>query len=333
MYNLELPKVVEEIKRRGSTRVLLQLPDGMRPFALQLVRAIREATGAQVFLSGDSCYGACDLASRQARELGADLLVHYGHSAMVEDSEVPVLYVHAEVDVDVRRLVEESLPHLGEYRRVGVVTTVQHVHQVHEVALELERRGVEARVGEGDDKAPNAGQVLGCHYGAALRVAEDVDAFLYVGGGRFHPLGLALSTGKPVVVADPYGGSVTALGAEALMGFAKRRMAGIVAARDAKAVGILMSSKPGQAALEVAEGLERRFRDRGVEAAIFYLDEVRAEHLNNYSEPQAFIVTACPRIAIDGVTGVDRPMLTVQEARVALGDLRWDEVWGRGYLG
>lgn len=333
MYNLELPKIAEEIKRRGSTRVLLQLPDGMRPHALQLVRVIREATGAQVFLSGDSCYGACDIATRQARELEADLLVHIGHSAMVEEGEVPVLYVHAEVDVDVRRLVEETLPHLSEYRRVGVVTTVQHVHQVHEVALELERRGVEARVGEGDDKAPNAGQVLGCHYGAALRVAEDVDAFLYVGGGRFHPLGLALATGKPVVVADPYSGSVTAVEPEALMGLAKRRMAGIVAARDAKALGILVSSKPGQGALEVAEGLERRFRDRGVEAAIFYLDEVRAEHLNNYSEPQAFIVTACPRIAIDGVTGVDRPMLTVQEARVALGDLTWDEVWGRGYLG
>jgi len=333
LYNLELPKVFEEIRRRGSRRVLLQLPDGLRPSAFQLAGAIREATGAQVFLSGDSCYGACDLASRQAREVGADLLVHVGHSPMVETGEVPVIYVHAEVDVDVGRLVEESLPYLGEYRRVGVVTTVQHVHQVHEVAQELERRGFEARVGPGDGKAPSAGQVLGCHYGAALRVAEDVDAFLYVGGGRFHPLGLALTTGKPVVAADPYSGSVAAVKPEDLMGFAKRRMAAIAAARDAGVVGILVSSKPGQAALEVAEDLERRFRDRGVEVALIYLDEVRAEHLNNFTEPQAFVVTACPRVAVDGVSGVDRPMLTVREAHVALGCLDWGEVWGRGYLG
>ena len=330
---MELPRVAEEIRRRGSRRVLLQLPDGVRPFAWQMVRALREATGVQVLLSGDSCYGACDLAARQARELGADLLVHYGHSAMLEEGEVPVIYVHAEVDVDVGRLVDESLPHLCAYRRVGVVTTVQHVHQVHEVALELTRRGFEAQVGAGDGKAPNTGQILGCHYGAAVRVAGDVDAFLYVGGGGFHPLGLALATGKPVVAADPYGGSAEAVKQGDLMRLAKRRMAGIAAARGAKAVGILASSKPGQMDLEAAEGLERRFRDRGVEAAVVYLDEVRAEHLNNYTEPQAFVVTACPRVALDGVPGVDRPMLTVQEARVALGDLTWDDAWGRGLLG
>jgi 2-(3-amino-3-carboxypropyl)histidine synthase len=333
LYNLELPRVVEEIKRRGSKRILLQLPDGMRPFALQLVEAIREATGAKLFLSGDSCFGACDIATRQASELGADLLIHYGHSAMVEEGDVPVLYVHAEVDVDVKRLVEETLPHLCGWRRVGIVTTVQHVHQLQEIALELKKQGVEVRVGEGDDKTPNAGQILGCHYNVALRVIDDVDAFLYIGGGRFHPLGLALSTGKPVVVANPYDGSVNVLGSEALMELAKRRMASIVAARDAKALGILVSSKPGQMALEEAEDLEGRFRDRGVEATVIYLDEVRAEHLNNYTEFQAFIVTACPRIALDGVTGVDRPMLTVNEARVVLGDLEWGDVWGRGLLG
>lgn len=333
MYDLDTRRVAEEISRRGCRRVLLQLPDGMRPFAMQLAAAIREATGAQVFLSGDSCYGACDIATRQARELGADLLVHYGHSAMLEAGEVPVLYVHAEVDVDVRRLVEECLPHLKTYRRVGVVTTIQHAHQVHEVAAELGRRGFEARVGEGDGVTPHPGQVLGCHFGAALRVAEDVDAFLYVGGGRFHPLGLALTTGLPVVAADPYGGSATLIGPDALMALAKRRMAAIAAARDAEAMGILVSSKPGQSALEVAEGLERRFREGGAEAAVIYLDEVRAEHLNNYTEFGAFVVTACPRIALDGVAGVDRPMLTVVEARVALGDLAWGEAWGRGYLG
>ena len=333
MYNLELPKVVEEVKRRGSRRVLLQLPDGMRPFAFQLVKAIREGTGAEVYLSGDSCYGACDVASRQASELNADLLVHYGHSPILEDGDVPVLYIHAEVDVDVRRLVEDSLPYFGTWKRIGVVATVQHVHQLAEVASEMARRGLHVEIGEGDPKAPLRGQVLGCHYGAATRVAGDVDAFLYIGGGQFHPVGLVLSTGKPVVVANPYDGSVAVRHPDEFMGLAKKRYAGIAVARGADRLGILVSSKPGQAALEVAQELERRFRERGVEAAVIYLDEVRAEHLNNYVEPQAFIVTACPRVALDGLAGVDRPLLTVREAYVALGDLKWEDVWGRGIVG
>jgi 2-(3-amino-3-carboxypropyl)histidine synthase len=109
-------------------------------------------------------------------------------------------------------------------------------------------------------------------------------------------------------------------------------MAAIEVARNARTVGILVSSKPGQRGFEVAEELERRLEGVGVKAAIIYLDEVRAEHLNNFTEPQAFIVTACPRIALDGVAGVVRPMLTVLEAQVALGDVTWDEAWDRGLM-
>jgi len=332
LYDLELQRVKDEIARRGSRRVLLQLPDGLRPHAYRLAAEIR-ATGAQVILSGDSCYGACDLASRQAEEVGADLLVHYGHSGMVGASPVPVVYVSARVDVDAGRLVEACLPRFVGLRILGLATTVQHVHALPEVASLLEAHGFETRVGAGDVVTPHPGQVLGCHYGSAQRAAGDVDAFLFIGGGSFHPLGLMLSTGKPVVAADPYDGSVTSHRVDELMGIAKRRYAGVAALRLAQRVGIIVSSKPGQRALAAAENLERRFRERGAEAAVIYVDELRAEHLNDFTEPQAFVAAACPRLALDGVAGLDRPLLTVMEAQVALGLLSWDEAWSRGLLG
>jgi 2-(3-amino-3-carboxypropyl)histidine synthase len=332
LYDLELQRVKEEIARRGSRRVLLQLPDGLRPHAYHMAAEIRGATGVEVILSGDSCYGACDLASRQAAEVGADLLVHYGHSGMVADGPVPALYVAARVDVDAARLVEACLPHLAGWRRIGLATTVQHVHALPAVASELEARGFEPQIGAGDGVTPHPGQVLGCHYGAAQRVTGDVEGFLFVGGGQFHPLGLMLSTGKAVVAADPYDGSVTARRVEELMGLAKRRYAGVAALRGATRVGIIVSSKPGQRALAAAEDLERRFRERGAEAAIIYVDELRAEHLNDFTEPQAFVAAACPRLALDGVAGLDRPLLTVAEAHVALGLLPWEDAWGRGLL-
>ena len=101
MYDLELDRVVEEIKNRGAEKVLLQLPDGMRPFAYQLVEALEKTTGATVYLSGDSCYGACDIALTQAEQLGTDLIVHYGHTPMVKHPDMPVIYVHASIDIDV----------------------------------------------------------------------------------------------------------------------------------------------------------------------------------------------------------------------------------------
>ncbi len=48
LYDLELDVVISKVSELGASRVLLQLPDGMRPFAVQLVSAINKATGASV---------------------------------------------------------------------------------------------------------------------------------------------------------------------------------------------------------------------------------------------------------------------------------------------
>ncbi len=79
--------------------------------------------------------------------------------------------------------------------------------------------------------------------------------------------------------------------------------------------------------------LAEKLGDREIRAFLIYLDEVRADQLNNFTEPEAFIETACPRIAIDGVAGVERPILTATEARVLLGERSWEETWGHDYLG
>ena len=333
MYELELERVAAEIKRRGARRVLLQLPDGMRPFAFQIADNLRKATPVEVIISGDSCYGACDLASRQAKELSVDLLIHYGHAPFIMEAGIPVLYVEARIPIDISKMVEAVLPSIQEWRSVGLTSTVQHTTQLGEVAEALRKKGIKTLIGEGAGETPEAGQVLGCNYSAATRLPEDVDGYIFIGGGKFHALGLALTTGKPIVVANPYNGIVTRLDEYELMLLAKKRMASINAAKEAKKIGVLVSSKPGQRDLAEAMVIAEKLGDREKTAFIIYVDEVRADQLNNFTEPEAFIETACPRIAIDGVSGIDRPILTASEARVLLGERTWEQTWGRGYLG
>jgi 2-(3-amino-3-carboxypropyl)histidine synthase len=332
MYELELERVAKEIKLHRANRVLLQLPDGMRPFALQLVSALREATGAQIVLSGDSCYGACDVATRQAKEIGADLLVHYGHSRFVESDDPPVIFVEAKVPVDVNKLVESSLPHLRGWAKIGLATTLQHTSQLGEISEALTRLGFITYIGEGGEATPEPGQVLGCSYLQAIALPSEVDCFFFVGGGKFHPLGIAISTGKPVIIANPYNGSVNRLDDSEVMSLAKRRMAAITALRSKHVIGVLTSSKPGQSAIEKAISICEQLVERRFNASVIYLDEVRADLLNNFTEFEAFVDTACPRIAIDGVAGVDRPIITVTELKVVLGDATWDETWGKRYF-
>jgi len=333
MYELELERVATEVYSRGARRVLLQVPDGMRPLAFQIAEYLGKAAGVEVVLSGDSCYGACDLATRQASETGTDLLVHYGHAPFLPEAGFPTIYVEAKIPVDVVALVDAVLPYVAGWRSVGLTSTIQHTGQLGEIAKALGKRKVRAFIGKGTGTTPEDGQVLGCRYSAATNLPEEVDGYIFVGGGRFHPLGLALTSGKPVLVANPYNGSVSLLGESELMQLAKRRAGAVSAASRAKAIGVLVSSKPGQMALEMGKELSKRLRERGIASFVIYLDEVRADTLNNFTEPEAFVDTACPRIAIDGVAGVDRPILTTVEARVVLGEARWEEVWGPGYLG
>jgi 2-(3-amino-3-carboxypropyl)histidine synthase len=332
LYDLELDRVVSEIKERKVVSVLLQLPDGMRSFALQLVEAIEKATDVSVFLSGDSCYGACDVALTQAEQLGVDLIVHYGHTPMVKHPEIPVIYVHASIDIDVEKLVEAVLPSLQGYKTVGLATTAQHIHQIAEIEEKLKEKGVLVLTGKGTGKTPHDAQILGCSYMTATSIRDKVDAFLYIGGGRFHPSGIVLSTGKPVITANPYNGEVSCIREEDLMGLAKRRMAAITISKNSSRFGILASSKPGQRNLDKALEIQKMLKAQGKEAVLIYMDEIKAEHINNYSEPEVLVNTACPRISIDGVNGIDRPMLTVNETEVVLGLRDWEDLWGNAYM-
>ena len=79
MYDLEVERVIDEIRKQDAKLVCLQLPDGIKPKAEELQKAIEKETTAQIVIWGGSCYGSCDL-PLEVKRLGVDLLVHFGHS-------------------------------------------------------------------------------------------------------------------------------------------------------------------------------------------------------------------------------------------------------------
>ena len=150
--------------------------------------------------------------------------------------------------------------------------------------------------------------------------------------GRFHPLGLASSTGKPVVLVNPYLQTASVLDEKEVMRFAKRRMAAINATKTASKIGIVVSTKPGQFQLTIAKELRNKLASQGKEAELIVLDEVTAIKLRNFTDAEAFISTACPRIAIDGLADLENPFLSILEAEIMLGDKRWEKSWGISYI-
>ena len=98
--------------------------------------------------------------------------------------------------INLSRIKTKNLP-----QRLGLVTTVQFVDYLKEIKSYLEKAGKKVIIEKGSQKYP--GQILGCDQSAARKISALVDAFLYVGDGRFHPIGVQLKTGKNVFIFNP----------------------------------------------------------------------------------------------------------------------------------
>ena len=329
-FDLEEKRLKEEIKKRKPKIVFLQLPEGLKPEAPRLASIVEEA-GALPIVSSDPCYGACDLPVSEAKLLDADLIVHYGHTPMNLNTEVPIVYVEARAKISIKETLTKAVPYLESWRKIGLVTTVQHVHQLDEAKKLLEAAGKTVFVGNADP-AKHPGQVIGCDFGNAQSVSEEVEGYLFVGGGRFHAMGVALATGKPTVIADPYEEIAYPIQDDARR-VIMQRWGNISAAKEAKSFGVLISLKNGQMRLGAALGIKEKLEQNGRKATLLALREVTTSALMQFPSIDAFVNTACPRLSLDDAPPSGKPLLYLNEALVLLGEMTWEELLRRGWFG
>jgi len=313
----ETERLLEVIQGRNAKTVGLQFPVGLRTKAVELAQEIEAKAGITCLVSADPSFGACDVA-----EMPVDLIVHLGHAPMPHlrynrvffyDLPGPPLTDLAFVDA-----AEPMLP-----KRIGLLTTTQFRGWLPAIKEHLEKAGHEVRIGEPDKRVAYAGQLLGCDYHTAEVVADDVDGFLYVGTGEFHPMGVAFLTDKPIVIADPERGSARTM-ADLKDRILRQRFAAIARSKDAKTFGIIVSRKIGQVRMEMAQDLKALAEKHGLQANIFLMDLVSPDFLEGY-RVDAWVNTACPRIAIEDILLYKKPLLTPQEFEIVLGERKWED--------
>jgi 2-(3-amino-3-carboxypropyl)histidine synthase len=308
MLSDDISDLVRQLRERGAKSVALQFPAGLKRRAPEYAGALR-AAGFDVIISGDPCYGACDLALDDLAS--ADVLVHVGHAPV--DVRDKVIFLPWEVDFEVA-VVEKAIP-LLEREPTGLVTTVQHVHLIPAMESFLKKKGIDVRVAEGRGRTPLRGQVLGCCFTTAKETKTD--QILFVGTGLFHPIGIALATGARVVALDPLTGTVQEVSGEALL---RRRFAVIEKARGATRIGIIVSTKSGQQRMDLA----RRLAALSPGAVIVTMNEVSPDELLNLGFA-CYVNTACPRLAYDDQVRFPVPVLSPQEFEILCGARSWDQ--------
>jgi 2-(3-amino-3-carboxypropyl)histidine synthase len=308
-YELDIGYLLRELVERRARRVLVQLPEGLKRYYVELVDAISRATGAEVVADASPTYGSCLIDPVEVS--GYDLVVHVGHDPYPLSNLTlgNVVYVDLEyVGVNVGQLVEvvdRSLRGLG-VTRVAILTTNQHKKLSKELVVGLGGRGFTVVFGPA--------LVLGCYLPPGLR-ESGAEAVLVVAGGRFHAVGASLVLpGLKVLRVDPYTLTVSDTSKDTAR-FLSIRLRKMWEATSARSWGILVGIA-GQYRPHVVEAIKREFDRRDLRYYVLRVPVLNVDTLRNVDSPgiEAYVVTSCPRVAVDDLYHFEKPVLTPPEA-------------------
>jgi 2-(3-amino-3-carboxypropyl)histidine synthase len=328
-YNFELDRVLKEIDRRNAKRILIQIPDGLKPQAFTLATTIEKNAKIDVFLSASPCYGGCDIAINQAKILNVDLIIHYGHTLFRSELDIPIMFLPAKSFLDLNfilKKVEDKL--IGH--DIGIATTIQHIDELTTIENYLRNKGFNVIIAPKQGHSSYSGQIIGCDYSPLKKISDHVDCFLLI-GSKFHSLGACLSVNKPIIQADPYTNEVINL-KDLKKSLIVNRYKVIEKAKKSNNFAILISTKFGQYDPKTAEMLKIELSRKEKNVTIITADEISPDSLNNFKEVDIFVNTACPRLAIDDAIRFNDSILLPKEILVAMGKLEWEKLLDVGIL-
>ncbi|KAG0437049.1 hypothetical protein HPB47_017623 [Ixodes persulcatus] len=339
-YNFEVAKTIWRIRQLQARRVALQFPEGLLIFAFPIADILEKFTDCDdVVILGDVTYGACCIDDFTARALGADLMVHYGHSCLIPVDQMnglKMLYIFVDIKIDVLHLIDTVELNWTTETSLALVSTIQFVATIQAVATELRAAGYVAKVPQIRPLSP--GEILGC---TAPKV-DDVDLVIYVGDGRFHLEAIMIA--NPTLKAyryNPYDKTLTEETYDHAQMLRVRRTT-IQKASTAGTFGVIVGTLGRQGNPKVADGLRKSIsskgpcNDRGNDGpernvVSVLLSEVFPKKLSLFADVDAWVQTSCPRLSIDWGLAFEKPVLTPYEANVALRSVAWQDRYPMDY--
>jgi len=294
-HDFQLEELIERIQKNDNRLVALQVPEGLKMQALEMMDEIESGSGAKVVLAADPCYGACDLVHDKMKMMGVELVAHMGHSQMNIDSGMPTQFIdvtydgdpelapvlpmlNAHLQIAKKRMEDQPSEQLTEEEaqerfmdavgrmtplkdtKLGLVGSIQHLHLLPEFHERLEQAGFDVTIPMGGARLTFPGQVLGCNYSGD---DDTIGHYLFLGSGDFHPIGLVLHTGKPLAMLDPYSGDAIEMSFERIERILRQRFGLIMSSMDAEKFGILIGEKPGQMRRTLALKMKRLLEKHG----------------------------------------------------------------------
>ncbi|XP_071849195.1 2-(3-amino-3-carboxypropyl)histidine synthase subunit 1-like isoform X4 [Apostichopus japonicus] len=310
-YNFEIQKSIWRIRSTNSKQVALQFPEGLLLFACTIADILERFTDAETVIMGDVTYGACCVDDFTAKALGADLMIHYGHSCLIPinvTTGINMLYVFVDIKIDVAHFIDTVRHNLNGGTSLALVSTIQFVAAIQAASRDLTE---DYKVTIPQSKPLSPGEILGC---TAPRLAA-LDAIIYLGDGRFH-MEAAMIANPDIAMYryDPYT-KVFSKEYYQIDRMKECRKSAIETALQAKKFGLVLGTLGRQGSPKVLEQLSTKFTEAGIETVTVLLSELFPDKIKLFEDVDAWVQVACPRLSIDWGYAFPKPILTPYEVR------------------
>src|SRR3989344_7317370 len=203
-------------------------------------------------------------------------------------------------------LAQKTLDYIlkKKYKTVALYASVQFCNQLDTVKKQLEEAGIQWVTSKAD-RTHVTSQLLGCdNYHNSLNLKSTVDAYLYIGDGKFHPLALVYGQKdlskdkvKEIICNDPIEKKFEILDVSYIKTILRKYKGSLLKFLNADTVGVLITVKPGQEQMKPSFYLEKKFPNKKF---YYFLDNVVSfDQLENFPFVQVWVNTTCPRVGFD----------------------------------
>ncbi|XP_029473721.1 2-(3-amino-3-carboxypropyl)histidine synthase subunit 2 [Rhinatrema bivittatum] len=334
----EIERTTAFIAQHRCNRVALQFPDELLGDSATVAAKLEEASGAKMYILGDTSYGSCCVDEVAAEHVGADAVLHYGRACLSPCSRLPVAYVFGRKPLNVKSCAaafRELYP--DPESRVVVLCDVAYHHSMGALASllcqdylhvsfsSLVLDGTPSSVGERDSQVTSDEMEVerfGRRFSIAGQLGLEAYSMFYIGGESPTLTNFLMTWNRCAFsTLNPRTGESrreTLNVNRALM----RRFYLIERARDANVVGILVGTLGMTDYLSIIQHLRDRIRRAGKKSYTFVMGKLNTAKLANFLEVDIYVLVACPENSLLDSSDFYRPVVTPYEMDMACNTAR-----------
>ena len=136
-YNIDLDGLKCWIKENDFHTLGVEMPTLMHNFCFDLASYLMEQLNVEIIISGEPCFGACDVKISGLLSSGAEGIIHFGNLAIpnIDYAGVRIYFVPLVVKVDLCEvlLIAKSRLKRDRITSVGLVSSVQYIDNIPKI--------------------------------------------------------------------------------------------------------------------------------------------------------------------------------------------------------